>query len=142
MSILALEQFRDFGTRSLTTGAIKLYQTQISSRTKPRCRLTPTCSNYAQEAIARFGPIDGLGLTYKRIKRCNRQNPIETDPVPTRLAIKRADQAKEVTDKRLENLDFETVSERATPGSELRRLRTPVPANAGLPRSARVLQSE
>ena len=112
MSILALEQFRNFGTRSLTTGAVKLYQTQISTRTKPRCRLTPTCSNYAREAIARFGAIDGLGLTYKRIKRCNRRNPIEVDPVPTRLAVERADQAKEITDKHLENLDFETVSER------------------------------
>ena len=112
MSSFALDRFRESGLRTLTIGAIRAYQRHVSSRTPARCRLTPSCSAYGLEAVRRFGALDGLGLTYKRIKRCNRRHPVEYDPVPTRLSIERRDQAPGITGREVENTDFEAVSTR------------------------------
>lgn len=49
---------------------IHLYQiAPLHSHSK--CKYYPTCSNYAKEAIERFGAIKGLWLTTKRIIKCN-----------------------------------------------------------------------
>jgi putative membrane protein insertion efficiency factor len=48
-----------------------------------RCRYTPTCSHYSQEAVRRFGIRRGLLLTVKRLASCNGRVPMGTsDPVP------------------------------------------------------------
>ncbi len=61
---------------------IKFYQKCISPLTPPMCRFTPTCSNYAVEAIKKHGPIKGFWLALKRIARCNPWGGSGYDPVP------------------------------------------------------------
>jgi len=50
---------------------IRLYQIGISPMLGPRCRFTPSCSQYAIEAIRKYGPIGGFWRTVWRILRCN-----------------------------------------------------------------------
>ena len=61
---------------------IIFYQRCISPLTPPACRFTPTCSQYAREAIIKHGPIKGLGLAIWRILRCNPWGGSGYDPVP------------------------------------------------------------
>jgi uncharacterized protein len=65
--------------------SIRIYQRFISSLLPPSCRFTPTCSNYAVEAIDRFGTIQGSYLATKRICRCHPFHPGGYDPVPDSL---------------------------------------------------------
>ena len=46
------------------------------------CRFTPTCSQYAREAIQRHGAMTGSLLALKRVCRCNPFGPCGHDPVP------------------------------------------------------------
>ena len=46
------------------------------------CRYTPTCSQYAIEAISKHGAIKGLWLAIKRISRCHPWGGSGYDPVP------------------------------------------------------------
>ncbi|MBP5548088.1 MAG: membrane protein insertion efficiency factor YidD [Bacteroidales bacterium] len=61
---------------------IKFYQQCISPFTPAMCRYTPTCSQYAKEAIMKYGPIKGGWLALKRILRCNPFGGSGYDPVP------------------------------------------------------------
>ncbi len=61
---------------------IRIYQRCISPLFPPVCRFTPTCSQYAIEAIVKHGPIKGLWLAIKRIARCNPWGGSGYDPVP------------------------------------------------------------
>lgn len=61
---------------------IKLYQNKISVHTSPRCKFYPTCSNYAIEAIQKFGAIKGVFLAVLRLLRCNPFSSGGYDPVP------------------------------------------------------------
>jgi uncharacterized protein len=61
---------------------IKAYKRLISPLLPPSCRFTPTCSEYAAEAIERFGPLKGGFLAVKRILRCHPFNKGGWDPVP------------------------------------------------------------
>lgn len=61
---------------------IRFYQRFISPLTPPACRYTPTCSQYAVEAIRRHGPVRGLWLAIKRIIRCHPWGGSGYDPVP------------------------------------------------------------
>lgn len=62
---------------------IRLYQQTISKQISSRqCRYNPTCSQYAYEAIARYGLTVGGSMAYKRILRCNPGQPAGSDPVP------------------------------------------------------------
>lgn len=60
---------------------IKLYQS-IPGNWHYSCRFTPTCSNYAVEAIERYGLIKGGVLSVRRILRCNPIGGSGYDPVP------------------------------------------------------------
>ena len=68
--------------KTLLIKLIRFYQKHISSRTPAACRFTPTCSQYAIEAIARFGVCKGVGLAIWRILRCNPWGGYGYDPVP------------------------------------------------------------
>ena len=61
---------------------IRFYQKCISPLTPPTCRFTPTCSNYAIQAIHKHGPFKGLALAVWRILRCNPWGGSGYDPVP------------------------------------------------------------
>lgn len=61
---------------------IRFYQCAISPHFPPACRYTPTCSQYAVEAIARYGVRRGGWLALKRICRCHPWGGSGYDPVP------------------------------------------------------------
>ncbi len=61
---------------------IRFYQRYISPLTPPSCRFTPTCSQYAVEALQKHGPLKGLYLAIKRILRCHPWGGHGYDPVP------------------------------------------------------------
>ena len=61
---------------------IRLYQGYISPLTPPACRFTPTCSQYALEALRKHGPLRGLYLAVRRILRCHPWGGSGYDPVP------------------------------------------------------------
>ena len=62
---------------------VKLYQ-KIPGSWHNSCRFTPTCSNYAIEAIDRYGSIHGTWLATKRVCRCNPWGGFGYDPVPSK----------------------------------------------------------
>jgi putative membrane protein insertion efficiency factor len=61
---------------------IRIYQTAISPWMGPKCRFTPTCSNYGLEALRRHGIFKGVWLTARRISRCHPWGGSGYDPVP------------------------------------------------------------
>ncbi|CAD5942753.1 Putative membrane protein insertion efficiency factor [Planktothrix tepida] len=61
---------------------IRGYRFLISPLFPPVCRFHPTCSQYAIEAIERFGIIQGSWLAVQRILRCHPYHPGGYDPVP------------------------------------------------------------
>ncbi len=65
----------------LVVGLVRTYQVARAGRLSP-CRFTPTCSEYAAQAIARHGTRRGLALTVRRLGRCRPGGPFGPDPVP------------------------------------------------------------
>ena len=61
---------------------IYFYQRCISPLTPPSCRFTPTCSEYAEQALRKHGPLKGLYLTVRRLLRCHPWGGSGYDPVP------------------------------------------------------------
>ena len=61
---------------------IRFYQLSIAPLFPPSCRVTPTCSQYAIEAIRRHGPLKGLWLALRRLSRCHPWGGSGYDPVP------------------------------------------------------------
>jgi hypothetical protein len=61
---------------------IRFYRKFISPLTPPSCRFTPTCSQYAIEAITKHGPFKGTWLAIKRVLRCRPGGGSGYDPVP------------------------------------------------------------
>lgn len=61
---------------------IRFYQGAISPMLPASCRFTPSCSQYAVEALRKHGPIRGSLLTAKRLSRCHPWGGSGYDPVP------------------------------------------------------------
>ena len=63
---------------------VKFYQKYISPLTPPTCRYVPTCSQYALEALEKYGALKGGWLAIKRICRCHpfHKGHDFYDPVP------------------------------------------------------------
>jgi len=61
---------------------IKAYQLVLSPVIGPACRFYPSCSEYAIEAVSKYGTLKGGYLAARRILRCHPFNPGGIDPVP------------------------------------------------------------
>jgi uncharacterized protein len=61
---------------------IKFYQYIVSPLLGPKCRFTPTCSQYGIQALKKYGLLKGGWLTIKRIARCRPGGGSGYDPVP------------------------------------------------------------
>ena len=68
--------------RRLILAAIRFYQQGISPFGVPSCRFTPTCSEFAVQAIERHGAATGGWLAVKRILRCRPFGGWGHNPVP------------------------------------------------------------
>ena len=71
------------GINFILIGCIKFYRKFISPmKITPCCRFIPSCSQYAIEALQKYGPLKGSFLAIKRILRCNHFSKGGYDPVP------------------------------------------------------------
>jgi putative membrane protein insertion efficiency factor len=61
---------------------IRFYQWVISPALGPKCRFTPTCSQYAADALKKHGVVKGLVLAIKRVSKCRPGGGHGYDPVP------------------------------------------------------------
>ena len=69
-------------TAKIMLGLIRFYQYAVSPLIPPRCRYTPTCSQYALEAVKKYDALKGGWLAVKRIARCHPFGGSGHDPVP------------------------------------------------------------
>ena len=70
--------------RKLLILPIRFYQYAISELLGSHCRFTPTCSQYAIEAIERFGVFKGSFLAVRRLLSCHPWGRSGYDPVPSK----------------------------------------------------------
>lgn len=63
---------------------IELYRTMISPLRPPSCRFTPTCSQYAVDALREFGFARGTWLSLARLAKCGPWHHGGWDPIPER----------------------------------------------------------
>ncbi|MEG1657945.1 MAG: membrane protein insertion efficiency factor YidD [Oscillibacter sp.] len=61
---------------------VKFYRAAISPYCSPCCRYLPTCSQYALEALEKYGAVKGGYLAFRRVLRCNPFHKGGYDPVP------------------------------------------------------------
>lgn len=66
----------------LLTAVVVAYRRYVSPALPARCRFYPSCSAYAQEALAKHGALRGTGLAVWRLLRCHPFHPGGYDPVP------------------------------------------------------------
>jgi putative membrane protein insertion efficiency factor len=62
--------------------AFACYKKLVSPLLPPACRFTPTCSEYARDAVLRHGLTRGLALAARRLARCHPFHAGGHDPVP------------------------------------------------------------
>ncbi|MBQ3103319.1 MAG: membrane protein insertion efficiency factor YidD [Oscillospiraceae bacterium] len=69
--------------KKVLTALVRFYRRYISPMRQPCCRFVPTCSQYALEALEKYGAVKGSYLAIRRILRCH---PFHKggfyDPVP------------------------------------------------------------
>ena len=71
--------------KRLLLSLLRFYRREISPLRPPGCRFIPTCSEYALEAVEKYGALKGGWLALRRLSRCHpfhRQKSVEYDPVP------------------------------------------------------------
>jgi putative membrane protein insertion efficiency factor len=72
--------------KRLLLAGLRFYKAQISPALPPACRYTPTCSEYAIEAVERYGAVRGTAMAIRRVLACNPFARGGYDPVPQRAA--------------------------------------------------------
>jgi hypothetical protein len=70
--------------KTLALSALRFYKKRVSPYLPPACRYTPTCSEYAMEAIEKYGVLRGGWLATRRLVSCNPFSRGGYDPVPER----------------------------------------------------------
>ena len=70
---------------AVARGLLRGYQLGLSPLVGPACRFTPSCSEYAREALARHGLVRGSAYAARRLLRCHPFGPAGFDPVPEPL---------------------------------------------------------
>lgn len=68
--------------KAVLIALIKGYRLLLSPWWGRQCRFTPTCSEFAEEAIERHGALQGTWLAMRRISRCHPWHTGGYDPVP------------------------------------------------------------
>ena len=61
---------------------IRAYQVSVGPWLPSGCRFQPSCSQYALDALERYGFTRGVWLTARRLGRCHPFTPAGYDPVP------------------------------------------------------------
>lgn len=69
--------------RRVVLSLLRAYRYFVSPLLGPRCRYLPTCSEYAMEAVERYGAARGTALALRRLLRCHPLSRGGYDPVPT-----------------------------------------------------------
>jgi putative membrane protein insertion efficiency factor len=67
--------------KTIVVAILRGYKYFISPMLAPSCRFTPSCSEYAAEAIAKYGVLKGTPMAAKRLLRCHPFRPGGYDPV-------------------------------------------------------------
>ena len=65
--------------------SLRFYKRRISPLLPPACKYTPTCSEYAMQAVERYGAVYGGYLAARRLLRCHPFAKGGYDPVPERV---------------------------------------------------------
>ena len=65
--------------------SLRFYKRRISPLLPPACKYTPTCSEYAMQAVERYGAVYGGYLAARRLLRCHPFAKGGSDPVPERV---------------------------------------------------------
>lgn len=68
--------------RAAILSLLRAYKRFLSPLLPPACRFSPTCAEYAAEAVAKYGPARGLVLAGRRLLRCHPFHRGGFDPVP------------------------------------------------------------
>ena len=92
--------------RTIIITLIKAYQLLISPYMAPSCRFSPSCSSYAQQALQRYGALQGSWLALKRISRCHPWHEGGYDPVPANNINQNTD------NKNTEQLHYHSTGEK------------------------------
>ena len=71
--------------RKILVYLIRAYRYLVSPLLGNHCRFYPSCSSYAEEAIARYGALRGTWLTLRRLLRCHPWHEGGCDPVPNKV---------------------------------------------------------
>ena len=67
--------------KKLVLAALRFYKRYVSPGLPPACRYTPTCSEYAVEAVERYGVLKGGALAVRRVLSCHPLSKGGYDPV-------------------------------------------------------------
>ncbi len=67
--------------RGLLIWLLRLYKAGVSPLLPPACRFVPTCSEYALEAVQKYGAVRGSWMGLRRLLRCHPFHPGGFDPV-------------------------------------------------------------
>lgn len=75
--------------KTVVLALIRIYKAAVSPSLSPACRFYPTCSQYAYDAVQRYGLFRGGAMGLKRLARCHPWHPGGYDPVPVDLSLRR-----------------------------------------------------